>query len=419
MMLAFGPFTIDTERRAAYKNGAPLRLTLKCAELLIALASNPGAVLSKQELLEAAWPDPQASDATLAQHIFLLRRALRHDGIDWICTIPNIGYRFTAEVRTLDAGADERTKAVETYLQGARTMRDIGTERALRSAIDLCTHAIALDERAADAYALRACCWRLLAQSMYAEPLPCLESANADAAAALCRDAQHAGAHVEAALSGALVNREGAAAARHLAAAQRIDADHPLLPYARVTVALICGNRDEALRIARDAGSGLHANVLYACRDFAAASSILQRRQCHGAALVIRGACALREGDYAAALDDFYAVYYADGADEGRGVPSVRHYALGMSIYTLAKMGRLSMARERVRELDKIARRRYVSPMARAIAYLGLGEIASAIALVEDALRRYDPWSAYIAVDPMLDELRVRPDFSVLTRDAA
>ena len=419
MMLAFGPFRVDVERRAVYKDGVPLHLTLKCIELLIAFVRNPGKPMSKQELLEAAWPDPQASDATLAQHVFLLRRALRHDGCDWIHTIPNVGYRFTGVVSVAKAEAGERTKALQTYLDGARTMRDIGTERALRSAIDICTHAIGLDNGDAIAYALRASCWRLLAESMHAEPLTCLQSAKADAEAALARDTRNVDACVEAALSSALLDRDVEAAQRYLAHAASVDADRPELRRARVRLALIGGELDEALRIAREAGGALLGAALYMARDFSNARAILDRwSEIDGSARVTRGACALFEGDYAAALKDFHDVYYAESSDFG-GVPSVRHHALGLYIYTLAKMGCVQAARERVRELEKLALRRYVSPMARAAAYVGLGEPARAIALIAEALRRCDPWSAYIAIDPMLEELRSHPQFFDALTNAA
>jgi hypothetical protein len=34
-------------------------------------------------------------------------------------------------------------------------------------------------------------------------------------------------------------------------------------------------------------------------------------------------------------------------------------------------------------------------------------------------MRRFDPWAAYVRVDPMLDELREHPEFSSLARNAA
>lgn len=420
MMLVFGPFTLDVERRIVRNNGTALRLTLKCRELLAALARNSGKVLTKQALLEAAWPDGVGSDATLAQHVFLLRRALG-DGAQWIRTIPNVGYCFDADVCVIEASADERSHALETYLEGARGMREIGTERALRSAIDICSHAIALDDAAATPYALRASCWRLLAESMYAEPLPCLESAKADADAAIARASTSADAHIEAAFCCAVLERNHALAQRHLVAAHRLAPQHPLLAHMRIWIALMNGRRDEALHLSRDDGGPLYAAALYMAGDPSRARAILDGRTVadHGSR-VIRGACALLEGDHSAALEEFHDVYHADAYAEGAcGTPSVRHYALALYIYTLGKMGRIQAAREQMRELEAISLRRYVSPMVRAVAHLAVGEREHAIVLVHQALRRFDPWSAYVAIDPMLHELRELPEFSDVMRSAA
>lgn len=419
MMFAFGPYTVDDARRTVTKNGMPLRLTLRCIELLIAFVRSPGKTLTKEELLQAAWPDPQASDATLAQHVFLLRRALRHERCEWIRTVPNVGYRFVGEVRGLDGDEDERSRTMRAYMQGAEQFRDIGSERALRAGIDLCTHAIALEDSNAQAYVLRASCWRLLAESMHAEPLPCLQAAQTDVNAALARDPANADVRIEAAFCAALLERDALRVQRHLDSAQRLQPSHPALPHARVWLALMCGRRDEALRIARSYGGALYGAALYMTRDFARAREIFDRYADRNPAVrVMRGACRMFTGDVSAALEDFRAVYYDDAQGEG-GAPSVRHYALGLYVYALARSGDASCARSRLRRLERLSRQRYVSPMARAAAHVGLGEMTEAIACVREAVQRSDPWSVYAAVDPMLDDLRGHPEFSDAMRSAA
>lgn len=88
------------------------------------------------------------------------------------------------------------------------------------------------------------------------------------------------------------------------------------------------------------------------------------------------------------------------------GQPNVRHHALAVLIFALAKSGDRVRARRAVADLAALARQRYVSPMARAIAHIGLGEIDVAISFVEEAIARFDPWAAYLAADPILDDLR-------------
>lgn len=64
--LSFGPFTIDVAHRVLFKDDTPLRLTLRCVELLTALVRHSGQTLTKEQLIESAWHDPSASDATPA-----------------------------------------------------------------------------------------------------------------------------------------------------------------------------------------------------------------------------------------------------------------------------------------------------------------------------------------------------------------
>lgn len=414
MMLVFGPFAVDDVRRSVTKDGVPLRLTLRCVELLVALVRNPGKTLTKQQLVDLAWPDPEASDATLAQHVFLLRRALRHPNSEWIRTVPNIGYCFAGDVRRVDGAQDERSRAVRAYMESAANLRAIASERSLRSAIDLCTHAIALDEKYAKAFAMRASCRRFLAEMMHAEPLPCLQAAQEDAEAALARDSHDADVRIEAAFSAAMLHGDGSRAQRHLDAAEQLAPNHPEVPRARVWLALMDGRCDDALHHARTFGGALLGSARYMMRDFARAKELFDSVAEHDAASrVMRGACRLFTGDLSGALEDFRDVYYADGAI------GVRHYALGLYIYTLAKAGDRKTAMRYVRGLQTAARRRYVSPMAMALAHLGLGNVDTAIEFVQDAMRRFDPWAAYVAVDPMLDELREHPKFSALERNAA
>ena len=99
-MVRFGEFTLDPHRRRLSKSGTPIEITPKCLDLLIALVSQAGVTLSRQTLASSVWGDPASSDATLTQHVFMLRRVLR-DGEpqrDFVATIPRVGYRFVGEI---------------------------------------------------------------------------------------------------------------------------------------------------------------------------------------------------------------------------------------------------------------------------------------------------------------------------------
>ena len=75
-------------------------LTSKQFDLLCFFVKNPGRVLSKEELMQAVWPDSFVEEGSLTQTVFWLRKALAHGSVDTsanrrhILTIPGKGYQF-------------------------------------------------------------------------------------------------------------------------------------------------------------------------------------------------------------------------------------------------------------------------------------------------------------------------------------
>lgn len=70
-----------------------VRVEPKVIDLLFALASRPGEVLSREQLMQAVWPGTTVGDDALAQCLFKLRKALGEDRYR-IETIPKRGYRL-------------------------------------------------------------------------------------------------------------------------------------------------------------------------------------------------------------------------------------------------------------------------------------------------------------------------------------
>ncbi|HEV3470182.1 MAG TPA: winged helix-turn-helix domain-containing protein [Pyrinomonadaceae bacterium] len=107
----FGAFALDASERTLRSGEAFVRLTPKEMELLVALVRSGGRVVPKEELLKEVWPDTFVEEATLAQNVFTLRKALgRVDaGRQYIETVPRRGYRFVPKVRerVVEAGAAE------------------------------------------------------------------------------------------------------------------------------------------------------------------------------------------------------------------------------------------------------------------------------------------------------------------------
>ena len=97
----FGPFRLDLERRVFTRDDQVLPLAPKTFDLLVLLVQSPGRAFSKQELMNALWPDTFVEEANLSFQVSALRKALGADGARWIETVPKHGYRFSAEVRAI------------------------------------------------------------------------------------------------------------------------------------------------------------------------------------------------------------------------------------------------------------------------------------------------------------------------------
>jgi DNA-binding winged helix-turn-helix (wHTH) protein/TolB-like protein/Tfp pilus assembly protein PilF len=104
----FGRFRLDTAERRLLRNGEPVQVTPKAFDTLIALVENSGRIVEKEALLQKVWPDTIVEEATLAQNISTLRKALSEGDAEaqYIETVPKHGYRFVAAVRNLAAVSD-------------------------------------------------------------------------------------------------------------------------------------------------------------------------------------------------------------------------------------------------------------------------------------------------------------------------
>jgi TolB-like protein/DNA-binding winged helix-turn-helix (wHTH) protein/tetratricopeptide (TPR) repeat protein len=122
----FGCFQLNPAERLLLRDQAPVHLPPKAFDALLVLVENRGRLLGKDELLTQVWPGTFVEEANLAQHISILRKALRdgEGGVQYIETVPRHGYRFIAEVReargtALDADALSNPAPAETVLSGS------------------------------------------------------------------------------------------------------------------------------------------------------------------------------------------------------------------------------------------------------------------------------------------------------------
>lgn len=115
----FGAFRLDPEECLLLSgDGTPVPLQPKAFDILLALVRNGGHLVKKEDLMKAVWADAFVEEGNLTQNISLLRKALgeRKNGHapQFIETVPRLGYRFVAPVRTVAVHATEAAEATKT-----------------------------------------------------------------------------------------------------------------------------------------------------------------------------------------------------------------------------------------------------------------------------------------------------------------
>jgi two-component system, OmpR family, phosphate regulon response regulator PhoB len=95
--LQFDGLEIDLARHEVTVRGKPVDLPSREYEVLAFLASSPGTVFTREQLLERLWPptaDP--NPGTVTEHIGRIRRRIEEDPERprWIHTVRGTGYKF-------------------------------------------------------------------------------------------------------------------------------------------------------------------------------------------------------------------------------------------------------------------------------------------------------------------------------------
>jgi predicted ATPase/DNA-binding winged helix-turn-helix (wHTH) protein len=98
--LKFGEFELAPVARALWRRGEQVRLGSRALEILIALASRPGQIVSKNDLTQLVWRGAFVDETALRVGISAVRKALGPGGDRYIATVPCRGYCFVLDVET-------------------------------------------------------------------------------------------------------------------------------------------------------------------------------------------------------------------------------------------------------------------------------------------------------------------------------
>src|SRR5262249_20480680 len=102
-----GRFRFDAKAAILFRGAEPVGLGQRAVALLRVLVERPGIPVSKEALIEAAWPGLTVEESNLTVQISALRRVFGEEpgGERWIETLPRRGYRFVGPVNIEHEGA--------------------------------------------------------------------------------------------------------------------------------------------------------------------------------------------------------------------------------------------------------------------------------------------------------------------------
>lgn len=94
--VAFGPFRLDIGRRTLHRDGAFVPLRARAMDILCALVSANGDLVTKDDLINKVWAGVVVDENNIQAQVSNLRKALgKHvEGTNYILTVPGRGYRL-------------------------------------------------------------------------------------------------------------------------------------------------------------------------------------------------------------------------------------------------------------------------------------------------------------------------------------
>ena len=131
-IFVFESFELDPGRRRLSASGEPVAISDRQFDILCLFVARAGQIVSKDELLQAAWKDVAVSDNSIEQAISSLRRLLgvRSSRLPYIETVPRRGYRFVITVtrtamRESDAALDALLAPQRAFIDGRAALETL------------------------------------------------------------------------------------------------------------------------------------------------------------------------------------------------------------------------------------------------------------------------------------------------------
>jgi|SRR5579872_2856588 len=424
----FGPFVLDVTKRKLSKAEQPLRVTAKCFALLLALVTRPGRVVSKEDLIAAAWGQAEVSDASLSQHIFMLRKVLCDTNRDeYIVAAPGIGYRFLGNVRADGAASALKRSLADEYCANAKEFWERRNEAAVRSALALYQEALRHDPQSAPAFGGIAECYYILADYMFVHPKESLQHSQTAAKHALLIDLQCPEAYVAMAKTAVDLDWKWDSAMRSLERAREQDGGNHNALFLTAWYLILQRKFTEAEAYLARGLPPKHGNrLIQVCPGilelYAGSARDARKRLAvavdkHPDLWLARMAFAQALflcGERGEACNELDRVRHAEYDPLAKRQTDIRFMAAGYLVYCLVKTGFLDQAQQVQAELDTLAKQRYVPALTRSLGNIAHGRYEQAIACIEQSRQDRCCWYTQLHVEPFVDELRQMPGFQAL-----
>ena len=107
MVYLFDRYELDEDNQCLVRDGLRVPLEPRALAVLLLMVRSDGKLLKKDAILQAVWKNTVVEESSLTRAVALLRKQFGDDPRHptFIETVPTLGYRFIAAVRTATAGA--------------------------------------------------------------------------------------------------------------------------------------------------------------------------------------------------------------------------------------------------------------------------------------------------------------------------
>jgi DNA-binding winged helix-turn-helix (wHTH) protein len=404
-----GAWRVEPARGVLVSEDGEVRLEPRLMDLLLLFAASDGRVLSKDEIVARVWQGRAIGDDTLAAAVSRLRTALGDKADNrYIETVPKRGYRFLKRIAGAAREPDQAGGRAEQLLRQGETALHSPFPQGLVQAKLSFEQAIAAEPASARAHAGLA--EALLAQHFAGAGAEVLPPARAAAQAAIGLDRNFARAWSVLGMTALLIDRDFACADEAIAQAVGLD---PVLAQAhrhRAFAFASTGRFVEAEREARQAvelqpislsGRGLLLQILIAARryNWALASA----------------------GEFLAIAPQAAEAFYARGWANiflGEERPGFEAFFRGLELWGL-RPDRIAVLRELFAEkgfaaacgasadlFEEQGLLFQTRPTDIAILRTAAGQFGAALAALEKAAARDDPYLLLLPWLPHFDPLR-------------